>query len=333
MPDFGLLRETVSRFTDFILTTHVNPDADALGSEIAMYHYLVKQGKNVRIINYSETPYYLLFLDLQHVVEKYDPSIHNQALADAQCIIVLDLNVPNRTVKMEHAITTSQAYKICIDHHTNPSGSFDLIISDTCYSSTGELLYDFLFEECAEPLTLQYADPLYAAIMTDTGSFRFDRTTPKVHRIAATLLEAGVKPNIIYDHIYDQGKLTKIILLAEALRSVKLYGEGAIAVITIPFETLQTTQALETDTDGFVNYCMSVEGVKIGLLFLELKEGFKVSFRSKGSIPVNQLAAEFGGGGHRNASGLRIRDAGMEAYYDKIINRAEAYLNKKEEVL
>ncbi|CAG0940418.1 partial Bifunctional oligoribonuclease and PAP phosphatase NrnA, partial [Candidatus Brocadiaceae bacterium] len=131
-------------------------------------------------------------------------------------------------------------------------------------------------------------------------------------------------------HIYDQSKLSKIRLLAEALQSIQLYSEGAVAVITIPYDKLLHTQALETDTDGFVNYCMSVEGVKIGMLFLELLEGFKVSFRSKGLIPVNQLAAEFGGGGHRNASGLRIRDAKMQEYYDEIINRAEAYLNREE---
>lgn len=332
MPDFGVLRETLSRFTDFVLTTHVNPDADALGSEMALYHYLVQHGKHVRIINYSETPYYLHFLDTQSIAEKYNSKIHDDFIASSECLIFLDLNIPNRTVKMETALMRSPAFKVCIDHHTNPSDSFNLIITDTCYSSTGELLYDFLFEECSEPITLQYANPLYAAIMTDTGSFRFDRTTPRVHRIAAMLLEAGVQPNIVYDHIYDQSKLSKIHLLAEALQSIQLYSEGSVAVITIPYDKLLHTQALETDTDGFVNYCMSVEGVKIGMLFLELLEGFKVSFRSKGLIPVNQLAAEFGGGGHRNASGLRIRDAKMQEYYDEIINRAEAYLNREEMV-
>ena len=167
--------------------------------------------------------------------------------------------------------------------------------------------------------------PIYAAIMTDTGSFRFERTTPQIHKLAAELLEYDVDPTRVFDKIYDQSKFGKIKLLGKALDSLKLYGKtGEIAYMILTREMFISTQAEEDDTDGFVNFSLSVEKVKIGLLFIELNEGFKVSLRSKGSIPINRLAQEFGGGGHVNAAGLRIFDKNLNDYLDLVLNRAEA---------
>ncbi|MEO8399308.1 MAG: DHHA1 domain-containing protein, partial [Ignavibacteriaceae bacterium] len=176
-------------------------------------------------------------------------------------------------------------------------------------------------------LDLETAIPIYAAIMTDTGSFRFERTTPAIHYIAAELLELGVNPSIVFDSIYDQSHFAKIKLLGKTLESLQLFGEKKeIGYMVIPREAFQSTGALESDTDGFVNFSLSVVNVKIGILFIELVNGFKVSFRSKGLIPVNKLAVEFGGGGHSNAAGARFFNKKLSDYVDPILNKAEKYL-------
>ena len=178
-------------------------------------------------------------------------------------------------------------------------------------------------------LTYETAEPIYAAIMTDTGSFRFERTTPEIHEISAELLKIGVNPGEVYDKIYDQSKFSKIKLFGKAVNSMKLYGDdSSIGYMRLTRKDFNDTEAIESDTDGFVNVSLSIENVKLGLLFLELKEGFKVSFRSKGTIPVNKLAAEFGGGGHINAAGLRIRDGNIEEFIPKILVRALEYVKQ-----
>jgi len=165
--------------------------------------------------------------------------------------------------------------------------------------------------------------------MTDTGSFRFDRTTADVHRIIADLLEIGADPVYIYDMIYDQSHYSKIKLLGRALNSIKIL-KHSLAYMIISIKDTEETGSVEADVDGFVNYCLSIENIVIGILFYELKDGFKVSFRSKGSIPVNLLAKEFGGGGHTNASGARFYHANLNDNIEKILSSAEKYLLKME---
>jgi phosphoesterase RecJ-like protein len=228
---------------------------------------------------------------------------------------------------MQSSFINSSKLKICIDHHQNPENFVQHFFIETQYSSTGEIIYDFLKETGLAKIDKSVAEPLYAAIMTDTGSFRFERTTPKLHRVIADLLETGVSPNYIYDQIYDQSNFGKIKLLGEALSSLQITGGGRIAYMSIDQAALLKTGAEEADVDGFVNYCLSIRGVQVGLLFFEVQDGFKISFRSKGTIPVNKLAQEFGGGGHINASGARMFNANMSEYIPLILKSAEKYLD------
>jgi phosphoesterase RecJ-like protein len=162
--------------------------------------------------------------------------------------------------------------------------------------------------------------------MTDTGSFRFERTSPEIHYIAAELISKGVNPTEVYDKIYDQSRFSKIKLLGKAIETLQLHGtKQQVGYMVIKQEDFQTFKAHEHDTDTFVNFSLSVEGVKLGILFIELKEGFKVSLRSKGNIPVNMLAAEFGGGGHINAAGIRIQNGKMDDYIPVILKKSEEY--------
>jgi bifunctional oligoribonuclease and PAP phosphatase NrnA len=330
MIDFKLLKKIISDNNSFLITTHVNPDADALGSEAALYLILKELGKKVFIINYSETPYNLVFLDKPKAIETFNEDKHISIIHSVDVIIAVDFNKPDRTVKMKLAITKSSALKICIDHHLDPEKFADHYFIDNKYSSSGEIIYDFVKITKIVKLTFDLAYPLYAAIMTDTGSFRFERTTEGLHLIAAEMLKLGVIPGEVYDKIYDQCKISKFKLLGIALTTLKLYGGNKnVGYMILTRKDFQDTGALESDTDGFVNFALSVEDVKIGIIFVELNEGFKVSFRSKGNVSVNDLAKEYGGGGHTNAAGARFVNKNLSELVPEILNKAVQYVNKE----
>ncbi len=326
MNDFSLLKKIIDEHNSFVLSTHVNPDADALGSEIAFYFILKKLGKNVRVINHSTTPYNLEFLDEYNVLEKYDETVHTKIINEADIFILLDLNQASRIVKMENAFCGFKGLKICIDHHHDTENAFDYIFGGIEFSATSEIIYDFIEETKIVELDNAIALQLYAGIMTDTGSFRFDRTSPRLHRIIAELLEKGVNPTEVYDKIYDQFKFGRAKLLGFALSTIQLDSTRQIAFMVVKREMMEQTGASEADIDGFVNYCLTIQGVKIGILFYELNDGIKISFRSKGEIPVNKLAKEFNGGGHTNASGIRLFNTTIDAVKEKIILAAQRYL-------
>ncbi|MDR3610196.1 MAG: bifunctional oligoribonuclease/PAP phosphatase NrnA [Ignavibacteriaceae bacterium] len=330
MINFDQLKQVISENESFLITTHVNPDADALGSEIALYLILRELGKNTRIINYSETPYNLVFLDKLGVIEIYDEIKHNSVFNSTDVVIAVDFNRSDRVVSMKKALVESTAFKLCIDHHLEPEFIWDYVFIDSIYSSCGEIIYDFIKKTAIVTLTYELAYPLYAAIMTDTGSFRFERTTQELHLIAAEMLRLGVIPGEVFDKIYDQSKFGKFKLLGRALNSMKLYGDDlSVSYMVLTRNDFLETGGLESDTDGVVNFALSVENVKIGILFVELSEGFKVSFRSKGSVDVNKLAAEFGGGGHVNASGARFHKGTLSELIPQVLNKAFQYTTKE----
>jgi phosphoesterase RecJ-like protein len=327
MDNFNELKNIIEKNNSFLLTTHVNPDADALGSELAFYAMLKKLGKEARIVNHSATPYNLEFLDEQKVIEKYDAEIHAHLFDGVDVCVILDLNNASRVVKMEAAIRGFKGIKICIDHHQDPEDIFDLNVGGTEFSATGEILYRFFRQtNIVEPDNF-IANQLYAAIMTDTGSFRFDRTTPDVHRMVAELISYGVDPVSVYDKIFNQFNFGRVKLLGDALSTIQLDETKKIAYMIVTKEMLDSNDTNEADVDGFVNYCLTIIGVEIGILFYELKDGIKVSFRSKGEIPVSKLATEFNGGGHRNASGARFHNVTIDEMKLKIISAAQKYLN------
>jgi len=327
MIDFEKLKNIVLNNSSFLLTTHVNPDADAIGSEIAFYHMLKKLGKKVFIINHSSTPYNLEFFNKGNIVLRYDEELHKNIFNEVDVLVALDFNRADRTVRMEKGFRDSNKLKICIDHHQDPEEFVDYSFIDTDYCATGHIIYDFINRTKIVDLDLEIAEPIYAAIMTDTGSFRFDRTTSEVHKIIAELLSLGVNPEQVYDKLYDQSKFSKIKLLGRALESINLYAKNKIGYMVITQKDFEELGAMESDTENFVNYNLSIENVVLGILFIKLKNGFKVSFRSKGNIPVNKLANQFGGGGHTNAAGARFFTNNMQAMIPVILSKAELYLN------
>jgi phosphoesterase RecJ-like protein len=275
------------------------------------------------------TPYNLSFLDPDKLVEKYNKETHKNLFANSDVLIALDFNRAERLVSMKQAFEESHQLKICIDHHQDPEENFvNHFFCDSNYAATAQILYDFVTKTKIVSMNKEIAYPIYAGIMTDTGSFRFERTDSNLHRIVADLLEYRVDPTEVYDKLYDESKFSKLKLLGRCLDSLQIIDNGKIGYMVITQKDFQELEAIESDTENFVNYGLSIEGVKLSLLFIELKNGFKVSFRSKGKLPVNKLAAEFDGGGHINAAGARFRDVNMEKMMPQILEAAKKYSSK-----
>lgn len=329
MTDFNKLKKIVLDNNSFLITTHVNPDADAIGSEVAFYYLLKKLGKQAFIINHSSTPYNLEFFNKENIINKYDEALHKNIFNEVDVLVALDFNRVNRVVSMEKGFRDSKKIKICIDHHQDPENFVDESIIDIQACATGQIIFEFIKKTNIVSLDYEIAYPIYAAIMTDTGSFRFDRTTSEVHILISELLKLGINPEEVYDKIYDQSKFSKIKLLGRALESIQLSAENRLGYMILTQKDFEELDAVESDTENFVNYNLSIENVVLGILFIELSNGFKVSFRSKGDIPVNKLAAEFGGGGHTNAAGSRFFTNNLQEMIPVIISKAELYLNNR----
>jgi phosphoesterase RecJ-like protein len=310
----------------FVLTTHINPDGDGLGSEVALALYLTGEGKSVSVINQSETPAYYAFMKSLFPIATYSPGNHDNIIKGADVIIALDTNTSARFSALKEAVLQSGALKICIDHHPDREAFADLYIIDEQATATGEIIFKLLKHLNGNAVTSPMAEALYAAIMTDTGSFRFPKTDPETHTIAAELLKRGADPAKIYQQIFEEGSANRLKLLGRALDSLTIYHHGAVAAITLSQKDFTETLTSEEDTDNMINYTLTIGGVKIGLMFIELAAGVKVSLRSKGTIPINTLAREFGGNGHLNAAGARVYGKTMDDVVKNVVERSGHYI-------
>lgn len=310
----------------YVLTTHVNPDGDGLGCEIALAEWLVQEGKQVSILNASATPGFYLFLDPHRRIQQFDETRDQRTIGEADIIFVLDTNHPERLRAMQSPVLRSSAAKICIDHHLDAAPFAREYLLDEDATSTGEILYRLLLRLNGKKLSPLIAQALYCAIMTDTGSFRYPRVDPEIHAIVAHLIEMGADPVAIYTKIYEQWSVGRIRLLGETLASLTTVSGGRLAHVTVTQEALKKTGTTEVDTDNFTTYPMSVEGVQVGILFLEMQKEVKISFRSKGDLRINELAKEFGGNGHKNAAGARIVGVSLADVKNRVLKAAEKYL-------
>ena len=326
MENFEFIEEVIKQNNSFLLTSHVNPDADAIGSEIALYEILKKLGKKVFIINHSNTPDNLKFLDNNNAIEFYEPEVHDEIINRVDAVFILDLNRLNRLVRMEKIVRSQNKPIICIDHHQDPESFTEYHFGGIEYSSTGAILYRINKELNLVELDKDVAIPIYAAVFTDTGGFRYERTTPKTHIMAAELLKVGVDPNYIIEMIYERSKPSKLRLLGSILNTLTLVNDGRICYMKVTRQMLKDVGANENETEERINYTMSIEGVKIGLFFYEVENGIKISFRSRDNIHINKLASEFGGGGHIYAAGARLFDVALDEFIPKVLKSAEKYL-------
>ncbi len=304
---FSRLHDVFNTKHLFVITSHVNPDADAIGSEVALALYLKGKGKEVRIINQSITPDHLLFLTKLFPVHTYNSDLDLHIL-DADCFCVVDTNSPKRFSAMAETVAKSNAVKVCIDHHLEQESFADLYVIDTDVPAASELLYRIFTDDDPALITLPVATALYAGIMTDTGSFKFPKTDAETHLITAELLKRGVDPYAVYQEIYESGEINKLHLLGKALECIEVHYNGRVACMALPRSVFTETRTTEADVDNLTQYVLSIRNVVVGLVFIEQPDGVKVSLRSKGEIDINIIAKKFGGGGHRNASGARLKD-------------------------
>ena len=320
-----IVRNVIKTAKTAAITTHVNPDGDAIGSTLGLYHFLKQIGIESKVINCSPTPYNFLFLPGANEIEVYAPEKHDYFLETTDLLFVLDANAASRLQTMENIVLKSRARKIIIDHHLNPEDFADYYAVDTQACSTAELVWKFIHSYESAKMTAQIAPALYAGILTDTGSFKFPRTTPEVHRIVANLIEAGADPFTISNEIYNTAPFEKTLLLGEALASMKLFFGGRFCVMMITQELFKKTGTSELDVEGLVHHTLGFKGAVMGLLMTETEGGklVKLSFRSKGEVAVNTLAAEFGGGGHFNAAGARVEGKTMEEVLKDVLKLLE----------
>jgi len=298
----------IRRYSKFLITTHINSDGDGIGSEAALSSMLRALGKEVVIINPTPVPENYRFLDKEESIKLFSKE-HINTLNEAEVAFVLDISNWERIGELGTLIKESKAIKICIDHHISNNGFADINIIDDMASSTGELIYD-LAQSMGIALDRRAIDGLYAAILTDTGSFRFSNTTPKVHIIVSRLIGKGVSPNQIYEEIYENRSSSRMKVLGLALSDLNLECSGKVAWFCVTQEMMKKFNLQADETEGFVNQLNYIGGVEVSIFFFESGGNeVKVSLRSKSNVDVNVIANKLNGGGHSRASGIRMNDS------------------------
>ena len=308
------------------ITMHQKPDGDAIGSSLGLYHYLVKKGHNVKVVSPTDYAEHLKWMpgSKRVIIGPYDPDRAKWAFDGVDIIFCLDFNAMHRLKDFQGAVKDSTATKIMIDHHPDPEGFEDFGFLDTTASSTAELVYriiDALGDR--EMINKDMADPLYAGIMTDTGSFRFTNTSSAVHRIVAHLIDAGVDVNQVHESIYSSYRAGKLSFLGHCLLNcLTVLPEYKTAFIKLEKEVFKTFNVKSGETEGLVNYALGIKGINLGVLLTAHDNIIKMSFRSRGEVSSNEIAGEFGGGGHFYAAGGKSK-LSMEETEARLISLLE----------
>ncbi len=311
----------IKKSKTFLIISHINPDGDTIGSNIGLSLSLKSIGKDVISYCDSKIPFEYQFLLSNDFKMLTIPE--NIMKSKFDVMIMLDCADSKRTKHYQEFRNISEIL-INIDHHKSNDKFGDLNIIYEDYSSTGEIVYDILING-GFPVNRSIAEAIYTAIITDTGSFRYSNTNSRTFDIASDLIKYGVNSWEISQKIYENKPYKRIMLLKEALNSLKLNTKGKIAVLSISKNILDVYNATGEDTDGLVNYGRSIEGVEVSIFIREEENGCKLSFRSKGKVDVSSLARTFDGGGHRNAAGGFINKPLFEV--EKLImNIAEEYV-------
>ena len=296
---------------------HRGPDGDAMGSTLALYHFLLKNNHQPTLIAPNDFPDFLAWLPGSETVKIFEKDTENctKILQEAELIFTLDFNAFHRTGEMEHTLAKLTAPFIMIDHHQKPDDYAAFMYSDTSFGSTCEMVYNFIsFLDKKEDLDKTIATCIYTGILPDSGSFRFPGTTGNTHRIIAELIDLGVENTQIPVLLFDNSSYSRLQLLGRALQNLKILEAHKTSYTSLTQDELDSFNYVKGDTEGIVNYGLSIKGIVFTAIFIENKDEkiIKISFRSQGGFDVNQFARDhFNGGGHSNAAGGRS-DVSME---------------------
>ncbi len=309
MKDINALKAFLDTPKKVIITTHSNPDADALGSSLGLYHFLKGRGHDVDVITPTDYPQFLHWMQGNEEVIVYDETKADRIktmINQTDLICCLDFNGMGRIKSLGPLVAQSPAKKLLVDHHLNPEEFADFELWDKTAAATAELIYDLilLLDGKAE-ITVGIAEALYAGIMTDTGSFKHNSTSAKIHRTVAELMDIGVDINRVSRLIYDTNSLNRLRFIGYALmEKLVVDAENKVAYFVINAEEHERFHLKSGDTEGLVNYALSIQGIHIAAIIMERNGEVKMSFRSVGNHAVNDFASQyFSGGGHKNAAG------------------------------
>jgi phosphoesterase RecJ-like protein len=288
---------------------HRGPDGDAMGSTLGLYHFLLKNKHHPVVVSPNEFPDFLAWMPGSETIKIFEKDKQNctKILEEAELIFTLDFNALHRTGEMEHVLAKLTAPFVMIDHHQKPDDYAVVTYSDTSFGSTCEMIYNFISHLGKKAdIDKTIGTCIYTGILTDSGSFRFPKTTGTTHRIVAELIDLGVENTEIPSLLFDNSSFGRLQILGRALQNMKVITEHKTAYTTLTQEELNSFDYVKGDTEGIVNYGLSIKGIVFTAIFIENKEEkiIKISFRSQGDFDVNQFARDyFNGGGHRNAAG------------------------------
>ncbi len=302
------LAKLLESSANILLISHINPDGDTIGSQLALYKYLLTKGKIASMISPNYLQEFLKWMDGSDLVKIFikERAFCKKLIRDADLIIMVDFNQPNRMGEAEKYVRLSGAPKVIIDHHIDPHNIADLLISDTSKCSTAELVHELITIMNGRPfLDKSYAEDIYVGIITDTGNFEYGTYSGSTLRLVADLLETGIEREKILRSVYYNFTADRMRLQGLALnKRLVVMPEYSAAYIYLSMEDLSAYNHVNGDTEGFVNLPLSIKGIRFSVLFIEKENFVKMSFRSRGNFAVNEFATKyFSGGGHLNASG------------------------------
>ncbi|WP_183563540.1 DHH family phosphoesterase [Mucilaginibacter sp. SP1R1] len=315
MLDLAALTELLAQPQKIVITTHHKPDGDAMGSSLGLYNYLIQQGHHAKVIAPTDYPDFLSWLPGNEDVIIYTEQTERSAalIADAQLIFCLDFNALGRINEMGALVGESKAYKIMIDHHLEPEDFDDYRHWNINACATAQLVYDFIVNELhhKELVNKDVATCLYTGIMTDSASFRLPNTTSAVHRITADLIDAGAVNWRIHELVYNSASEGRLRFLGHCLANcLEILPEYNTAIIAVSKYDLEKYDVDTGDTEGIVNYALSIARIRLAAFIVERRDRVKLSLRSKGEFPANEICKKyFSGGGHRNAAGGHSNDS------------------------
>ena len=298
--------EVIRSHNSFLLTSHVRPDCDALGSELGMAAILDLLGKRVRIVNGQATPPNFEFIDPERRIRTIGVDVQPAELSDVELVMILDTSAWVQLGGMADVIKSLPAKRMVLDHHVSEDDLGAESFKNTRSEATGRLVVEAA-DALQVPLTPLSAMPLFAALATDTGWFRFGSTSAETYRVAARLVQAGASPPEIYRQLYEQDTLERVRLRGVILGRVVTELAGRLATTYVLSEDFAHTGALPSDTEDVINMTLAIAGVQFAVIFVEQRQsGFKISFRSRCALDCSKLAERFQGGGHKAAAGAHV---------------------------
>lgn len=330
--EVAAVKKLIESSKNIVITTHHRPDGDAMGSSLGLYNYLSLLGCNVNVITPSDYPDFLTWLPANNIVINFETASHTakEIIDNADLIFCLDFNWLSRVEAMEGSLRSAKAKKVLIDHHLDPENVYDFVFSFTEACSTCELIYRFIDAlGDVKMINKDIAECLYCGIMTDTNSFRYSSMKADVHRIIAELMESGAENFRIHERVYDTSTENRLRLLGFSLKEkLTVLPEFNTAYLALSQAELEMFNHKSGDTEGLVNYALSINGIKFAAFFSEKDGMIKISFRSKGNFSVKVFSGKyFSGGGHKNASGGRS-DLSLQDTLKKFLDLLPAYKNE-----